>query len=129
MRLSIDMRGKIRLSRWVFAATVLVVAECIGAASFKIASPAAHAQVSSDFFRSSRTRPQSDKFFQNLFAAHNWRRQQRNTRRPTDSSRTSPTQRTKLKPDQDEATTTRKHTARTATAIVKNVPLPRPRPP
>ncbi|MGA9034168.1 MAG: hypothetical protein WB505_01015, partial [Pseudolabrys sp.] len=46
MRLSIDMRGKIRLSRWFLAATVLVVAECTGAASLKIALPAAHAQFS-----------------------------------------------------------------------------------
>jgi hypothetical protein len=56
------MYGKIRLSRWLLAATVLVVAECTGAASLKIALPAAHAQLSSDFFRSSRARPQSDKF-------------------------------------------------------------------
>jgi hypothetical protein len=59
------MYGKIRLSRWLLAATVLVVAECTGAASLKIALPAAHAQLSSDFFRSSRARPRSE----NLFAA------------------------------------------------------------
>jgi hypothetical protein len=129
MRLSIGMRGKIRLSRWLLAATVLVVAECTGAASLKIALPAAHAQVSSDLFRSSWARPQSDKFFQNLFASQKWRRQQRNTRRPTDSSRTSPQHRTKLKPDQNEPTKSGKHTVRTAIASVQNVPLPRPRPP
>src|ERR1043165_9647216 len=99
MRLSIDMRGKIRLSRWFLAATVLLVAECTGAVSLKISLPAAHAQYSSDLFRPSGARPQSDKFFQNLFASRNWRRQQRNTHRPTDSSRTSPQHRTKLKPD------------------------------
>ena len=123
------MRSKIRLSHWLLAATVLVVAECTGAASLKIALPAAHAQSSSDLFRSSGARPQSDKFFQNLFASQNWRRHQRNTHRPTDSSRTSRQHRTKLKPDQNEPTTSRKDTARTAIAIVKNVPLPRPRPP
>ena len=128
MRLSIDMRGKIRLSRWLLAATVLVVAECTGAASLKIALPAAHAQFSSDLFRSSWARPQSDKLSQNLFASQNWR-QHRNTRRPTDSSRTSPQHRTKLKPDQNEPTKSGKHTARTAIATVQNVPLPRPRPP
>jgi hypothetical protein len=129
MRLSIDMRDKIRLSRWLLAATALVVAECTGAASLKIALPAAHAQFSGDLFRSSGVRPQSDKFFPNLFASQNWRRQHRNTHRPTDSSRTSPQRRTKLKPDQNEPTTSRKDTAPTAIAIVKNVPLPRPRPP
>jgi hypothetical protein len=34
-----------------------------------------------------------------------------------------------LKPDQNEPTKSGKHTARTATATVQNVPLPRPRPP
>ena len=111
------MRGKIRLSRWLLAATVLVVAECTGAPSLKIALPAAHAELSSDLFRSSWARPQSDKFFQNLFASQNWRRQQRNTHRPTDSSRTLPQHRTKLTPDPNEP------------ATVQNVPLPRPRPP
>jgi hypothetical protein len=119
------MRGKIRLSRWLLAATVLVVAECTGAASL----PAAHAQVSSDLFGSSWARPQSDKFFQNLFASQKWRRQQHNTHRPTDSSRTSPQHRSKLKPDQNEPTKSGKHTVRTAIATVQNVPLPRPRPP
>ena len=128
MRLSIDMR-KIRLSRWLLAATVLVVAECTDAVSREIALPANSAESSSDLFRSKRARPQSDKFFQNLFASPNWRRQQRNTRRPTDSSRTTPQHRTKLKPDQNEPTKSRKHTARTATATVQIVPLPRPRPP
>lgn len=104
------MRGKIRLSRWLLAATVLVVAECTGL-------PAAHAQLSSDLFRSSWARPQSDKVFQNLFASKNWRRQQRNTHRPTDSSRASPPHRTKLKADPNKP------------ATVQNVPLPRPRPP
>ena len=123
------MRGKIRLSRWLLAATLLVVAECTGAASLGIALPAAYAQSSSDLFRPNRARPQSDKFFQNLFASPNWRRQQRNTHRPTDSSRTPQQHRTKLKPDQNEPTKSRKHTARTAIAPVQNVPLPRPRPP
>ena len=123
------MRGKIRLSRWLLAATLLVVAECTGAASLGIALPAAYAQSSSDLFRPNRTRPQSDKFFQNLFASPNWRRQQRTTHRPTDSSRTTQQHRTKLKPDQNEPTKSRKHTARTAIATVQNVPLPRPRPP
>jgi hypothetical protein len=127
MRLSIDMRGKIRLSHWFLAATVLVVAECTGAASLKIALPAAHAQSSGDLYRSSWARPQSDKFFQNSFASQNWRRQQRNTHRTTDSSRTSPQHRTKLKPDQNEPTKSKK--AGTAIATVQNVPLPRPRPP
>ena len=126
MRLSIDMR-KIRLSRWLLAATVLVVAECTDAVSREIALPANSAESSSDLFRSKRARPQSDKFFQNLFASPNWRRQQRTTRRPTDSSRTTPQHRTKLKPDQNKPTKSSKHTARTAT--VQNVPLPRPRPP
>ena len=123
------MRGKIRLSRGLLAATLLVVAECTGAASLGIALPAAYAQSSSDLFRPNRTRPQSDKFLQNLFASPNWRRQQRNTRRPTDSSRATQQHRTKLKPDQNEPTKSRKHTARTAIATVQNVPLPRPRPP
>jgi hypothetical protein len=122
------MRGKIPRARWLLAATVLVVAECTGAASLKIAFPVAHAQWSDDPFRSSGAR-RSDKFLQNLFASKNWRRQQRNTHRPTDNSRTSPQQRTKLKPDHNEPTTSRKRTARTAVAIVKDVPLPRPRPP
>ena len=113
MRLSIDMRGKIRLSCWLLAATVLV-AECTGEASREIALPADYAQSSSDLFRPNRARPQSNKFFQNLFASQNWRRQQRNTRRPIDSSRTTPQHRTKLKPDQNEPTKSRKHTARTA---------------
>ena len=116
MRLSIGMRGKIRLSRWLLAATVLVVAACTGAASFKVALPAAHAQFSSDLFRS------------NWAASQNWRRQQRNTRRPTDSSRTSPQHRTKLKPDQNELTKSGKQKARTAITTVQNVPMPRPRP-
>src|SRR4029077_404379 len=122
------MRGKIRLSRWLSAATVLVVAECTGAASLKIALPAAHAQFSSDFSRSSWARPHSDKSSQDLFASQSWR-QHRNTRRPTDSSRTSPQRRTKLKPDQNEPTKSGRHAARTAIATVQNVPLPRPRPP
>ena len=103
--------------------------ECTGAASREIALPADYAQSSSDLFRPNRARPQSDKFFQNLFASPNWRRQQRNTRRPTDSSRTTQQHRTKLKPDHNEPTKSRKHTARTAIAPVQNVPLPRPRPP
>ena len=120
------MRGKIRLSRWLLAATLLVVAECTGAASLGIALSAAYAQSSSDLFRPNRTRPQSDKFLQNLFASPNWRRQQRNTRRP--SSRATQQHRTKSKPDQNEPTKSKKHTARTAIAV-QNVPLPRPRPP
>ena len=62
MRLSIDMRGKIRLSCWLLAATVLV-AECTGAASREIALPADYAQSSSDLFRPNRARPQSDQIF------------------------------------------------------------------
>ena len=111
------MRGKIRLSRWLLAATVLVVAACTGAASLKVALPAAHAQFSSDLFRP------------NWAASQNWRRQQRNTRRPTDSSRTSPQHRTKLKPDQNELTKSGRQKARTAITTVQNVPMPRPRPP
>ena len=121
------MRSKIRFSRWLLAATVLAVAECTGAASLEIALPAAHAQSSGDLFRSGWARPQSDKLFQNLFASQNWRRQQRNSHRP--SSRTSPQHKTKLKPDQNEPTQSRKHKAGTAIATVQNVPLPRPRPP
>src|SRR6478752_5410904 len=117
MRLSIGMRGKIRLSRWLLAATVLVVAACTGAASLKVALPAAHAQFSSDLFRP------------NWAASQNWRRQQRNTRRPTDSSRTSPQHRTKLKPDQNELTKSGRQKARTPITTVQNVPMPRPRPP
>ncbi|MGA8918983.1 MAG: extensin family protein [Pseudolabrys sp.] len=121
------MRSKIRFSRWLLAATVLAVAECTGAASLEIALPAAHAQSSGDLFRSGWARPQSDKLFQNLFASQNWRRQQRNSHRP--SSRTSPQHKTKLKPDQNEPTQSRKHKAGTAIATVQNVPLQRPRPP
>ena len=123
------MRGKTRFSRWLLAATVLTVAECTGAASLEIALPAAHAQSSGDLFRSSWARPQSDRLFQDLFASQIWRRQQRNPHRPTDSSRTSPQHRTKLKPDQNKPTQSRKHKAETAIATVQNVPLPRPRPP
>jgi len=128
VRLSIDMRGKIRPLHWLLAATVLVVAECTGAASLKIALSAAHAQSSSEFSRSSWAGPQSDKFSQNLFASQNWR-QHRNTRRPTDSSRALPQHRTKLKADQNEPTKSGKHTARTEIATAQNVPMPRPRPP
>jgi hypothetical protein len=120
------MRARIRFSRWLLAATALVVAECTDAASVKIALPAAYAQSSGDLFRSSSVRPQSDKSFQNFFASWNWRRQQRHPHRPTDGSRTSQQHRTKSKPDQNERTRSRKDKAGTAIA---NVPLPRPRPP
>jgi hypothetical protein len=126
MRFSIDMRGKIRLSRWLWAATVLAVAECVGAAALEIILPAAHAQSSGDISRASWARAQSDKFFRSL-SSENWRRQQQKTHRPTDNSRTLPHRRTKLKPDRTEPTTSGKHKAGTAT--VQNVPLPRPRPP
>jgi hypothetical protein len=117
------MRGKFQLSRGLLAATVLVVAECTGAAPLKIALPAAYAQSSNDLFRSSWVPPKSDKSFQNLFAS--WRRQQRHPHRPTNSSRASPQQKAKSKPDQNETTKSRKGKAGTAIA---NVPLPRPRP-
>ena len=121
------MRGKIRLSRWLLAATVWAVAECTGGAPLEITLPAAHAQSSGDLFRASWAGPQSDEFFQNL-SSKNWRRQQRNLHRPADGSRTSPQHRTKLKPDQNERTKYRKHKTGTAIATVQNVPLPRPRP-
>ena len=124
MRLSIDMRGKIRFSRWLVAATVLAVAECT-AASLEIALPAAYAQSSGNL---SWAHPQTDKFFHNLFASQNWRRQQRHPHRPTDSLRTSPQHRTKLKPEQNEPTKSRKQKAATAIVAAQNVPLPRPRP-
>jgi hypothetical protein len=123
------MRGKIRFSRWLLAATVLAVAECTGTASLETALPAARAQSSGNLFRSSWARPQSDKFSQNLYASQNWRRQHRNPHRPTDSARTSPQHKTKLKPDQNEPTKSRKLKAGTAIVTVQNVPLPRPRPP
>ena len=117
------MRGKNRPSRWILAATVLAVAECTGSSALEIALPAAHAQSSSKLLRSGSARPQSDQSFQTLFASQNWRRQQRN------SSRASPQHRTKLKPDQNEASKSRRHKAGTGTATLQNVPLPRPRPP
>jgi len=123
------MPGKIQFSRWFMAATILVVAECTGAASIEIALLAAHAQPSGDLFRSSRVRPQSDKFFEDSFASQNRKRHQQKLHRSTDSSRPSPQHRAKLKPDQNELTKSKKNKAGTAIATVQNVPLPRPRPP
>ena len=132
MGLNIDMRGKIRFSRWLMAATVLAVAEYTGAAPLETASPtAAQAQSSSDFFRFTSPYRRSDRYFQNLFGPPNWGRQQRKPHQPSDNSRT-PQRKTKLKPEQNETTASEKpttHGVGTAIATIQNLPLPRPRPP
>jgi hypothetical protein len=130
MRLSIDMRGKIRFSRWLMAATVLTVAEYIGVAPLATASrAAAQAQTSGDFFGFDLPRRRSDKYFQNLFAATNWGRLHR--RQPNDNS-LAPKRKTKSKPAQNETATSKELATQgvgTAIGTVQNVPLPRPRPP
>jgi hypothetical protein len=128
MRLSIDMRGKIRFSRWLMA-IVLTVAEYIGVAPLAIVSRAdPQAQTAGDFFGFDLPRRRSDKYFQNLFAATNWGRLHR--RQPNDNS-LAPKRKTKSKPAQNEATTSKELATQgvgTAIATVQNVPLPRPRP-
>jgi hypothetical protein len=109
------MRGKIWFSRWLIAAAVLAVAECADTMSNEILLSAAHAQYSSDLLRA---RPQSDRFFQNLFASQNWKRHQRKPHRLSDSTRPS-----------SQPGKSRKPTARPVIATIQNVPLPRPRPP
>ena len=109
------MRGKIWFSRWLIAAAVLAVAECADTMSNEILSSAAHAQYSSDLLRA---RPQSDRFFQNLFASQNWKRHQRKPHRLSDSTRPS-----------SQPGKSRKPAARPVIATIENVPLPRPRPP
>ena len=62
------MRGKIRFSRWLMAATVLTVAEFNGAAPLATTSrAAAQAQSSGDFFRFDLPRQRSDRYLQNIF--------------------------------------------------------------
>src|SRR5262249_24321145 len=98
-------------------------------ASIEIALLAAHAQPSGDLFRSRRVRPQSDKFFEDSFASQNRKRHQQKLHRSTDSSRSSPQHRAKLKPDQNELTKSKKNKAGTALAHSQNRPLARPAPP
>src|SRR5512135_808570 len=100
MGLNIDMRSKIRFSRWLVAATVLAVAEHTGAAPLETALPAAaQAQSSSDSFRFNPSYRRSDRYFQNLFGPPNWGRQQRKPHQQ---------RKTKLKPEQNETTASEK---------------------
>src|SRR5512136_684926 len=132
MGLNIDMRGKIRFSRWLMVATVLAVAEYTGAALLETASPAAaQAQSSGDFFRFTPPFLRSNRHSQNSFGPPNWGRQQRKPHQPSDISR-APQRKTKSKPEQNETTASEKpttHGVGIAIATVQNMPLPRPRPP
>ena len=105
------MRGKIRLSRWLLAATLLMVAECTGAAWLELPYLPLTRSLPATFSDPTGRVRNLTNFWQNLFASPNWRRQQRTTHRPTDSSRTPQQHRTKLKPDQNKPTKSSKHTA------------------
>src|SRR5215470_11230185 len=74
------MRAKSRVSLWLKAAAVLVVAECIGVAS-------APAQFSGDFFRFNASHHRSDKYGENLFGPLGWKPHRRIAHRRSESSR------------------------------------------
>ncbi len=87
IRLSLDMRGKCRLSGLRIAAAALAVAECVGGALIETALPtAAQAQSSGDLFGAGRGHLQFDKIFQNVFGSQNSRWQQRKPHRLPDSA-------------------------------------------
>jgi hypothetical protein len=107
------MRAKSRVSRWLRAAAVLVVAECIGVTS-------APAQFSGDLFHFNASHHRSDKYRENLFGPLGWEPHRRKAHRRSESSRASPRDKGGSKSKEDEPTA--------ANTIVGDIPLPRPRP-
>src|SRR5215831_19539058 len=107
------MRAKSRVSLWLRAAAVLVVAECIGTAN-------APAQSSGDCFRFNASHRRSDKYRESLFGPLGWEPHRRKAHRRSESSRASPRDKGGSKSKEDEPTA--------ANTIVGDIPLPRPRP-
>src|SRR5262249_52051683 len=107
------MRAKSRVSRWLRAAAVLVVAECIGVTS-------APAQFSGDLFHFNASHHRSEKYRENLCGPLGWEPPRRKAHRRSESSRASPRDKGGSKSKEDEPTA--------ANTIVGDIPLPRPRP-
>ncbi|HET9718106.1 MAG TPA: extensin family protein [Pseudolabrys sp.] len=106
------------------AATLL--AGCAGAVLAEIIVPtASEAQPSHNLFLSARARSQSDRFFQDWFGPSNWKGQQPRRHRPHGD----PSQRRRTRPTGDRPAIPELPEARGTSAITKDIPLPRPRPP
>ena len=107
------MRAKSRVSLWLRAAAVLVVAECIGTANVP-------AQSSDDWFRFNASHFRSDKYRESLFGPLGWEPHRRKAHRRSESSRASPRDKARSKSEEGAPAA--------ANTVVGDVPLPRPRP-